>query len=102
MKKTIKATANVTDNWTISLDDGAPSGAAPTWGVFCNGRQVLSGYASAKDARWAMEYVEAGELPPYVPAMHATPRRFERRKRERGADAKARPDSARLDAGKRR
>ena len=89
------------DNWTVSLDDAAASGAA-TWGVFCNGRQLLSGYASSKDARWAMEYLEASELPPYVPAMHATPRRFARRKRGRVADAEARPDSVRLDAGERR
>lgn len=88
------------DNWTVSLDHAASSGAA-TWGVFCNGRQILSGYDSSKDARWAMEYMEAGELPPYVPAMHATPRRFARRKRERGADAEARAN-ARLDAGDRR
>lgn len=87
------------DNWTVSLDNTAPSGTA-TWGVFCNGRQILSGYDSSKDARWAMEYVEAGELPPYVPAMHATPRRFARRKRERVAEA--RPDSVRLNAGERR
>ena len=66
------------DNWTVSLDNTAPSGAA-TWGVFCNGRQILSGYESSKDAHWAMEHLAAGELPPYVPAMHATPRRFARR-----------------------
>ena len=88
------------DNLTVSLDHAAPSGTA-TWGVFCNGRQVLSGYDSSKDARWAMEYMEAGELPPYVPAMHATPRRFARRKRERGADAEPRANAG-LDAGERR
>ena len=87
------------DNWTVSLDNTAPSGAE-TWSVFRNGRQIMSGYDSSKDARWAMEYLEAGELPPYVPAMHATPRRFARRKRERVAEA--RPDSGRLNAGKRR
>ncbi len=72
------------DNWTVSLDNAAPKAVA-TWAVFCNGRKVMSGYHSPKDARWAMEYLEAGELPPYVPAMHATPRRFARRKRERAA-----------------
>ena len=69
------------DTWRVSLDDTAPSGAT-TWGVYWNGRKILSGYRSSKDARWAKEYLEAGELPPYVPAMHATPRRFARRKRE--------------------
>ena len=87
------------DNWTVSLDDTAPSGAA-TWGVFRDGRQILSGYESPNDAHWAMEYLEAGELPPYVPAMHATPRRFARRKPKRVAEAQ--PDSERSKAGEQR
>jgi len=58
------------DNWTVSTV--RESGAFTMWGVYRNGRLILSGYELAEHARWARTFLERGELPPGTPEnLHA-------------------------------
>lgn len=55
------------DNWTVSLD-----AEGKTWGAYRNGRLILAGYERSTDARWSIQFLERGKVPPYVPErLHA-------------------------------
>ena len=52
-------------NWTVSR-----GGASGSWSIHLNGRLVLDGYDTSKDALWAMGYLATDVIPPYLPPTH--------------------------------